>query len=494
MSGVTPLLTTLGLVRSPFPPAPDAGSYFFTPHLQEQFAEVRHCIEARKGFVLLTGEVGLGKSTLVRRLLDTLPEGQTCSALVFNTFLQGSALLAAVVRDFGLEPEADLDRNLALLNAFLMDRHREGKTCLLVIDDAQNLTVESLELVRLLCNLETGQEKLLQILLVGQPELETVLSAPELRQLQSRIIKHARLRGLREDEVGRYFEFRINAAGGCGRISLAPSAAQLLHRSTGGNLRQIHLVLDRCLYGLAARNQWEIDRDLLQAAVQDVSLPNEATRSGRRWGWVALVGASALTGAALVSAAQWWSPAPAQSAARATQAADGPVRQPSAAPVLAASAAAEVAVPSAPVSAPIHAASSAQSPAPVASVCHERVRQQVALAGRSVIVSQPLPEPLEKIAADLGGVCTEKLAGVTWATWQANPLIAEAWQSQASSATRLMQEKLAQRGLLEPQFVDGMGGPRTRAALQSFQQSFGLPVTGHPDELTFMLLEKLHGA
>ncbi|BEU94476.1 ExeA family protein [Acidovorax sp. DW039] len=478
MSGVTPLLTTLGLVRSPFPPAPDAGSYFFTPHLQEQFAEVRHCIEARKGFVLLTGEVGLGKSTLVRRLLDTLPEGETCSALVFNTFLQGSALLAAVVRDFGLEPDADLDRNLALLNAFLMDRHREGKTCLLVIDDAQNLTVESLEVVRLLCNLETGQEKLLQILLVGQPELEAVLSAPELRQLKSRIIKHARLRGLREDEVGRYFEFRINAAGGSGRISLAPSAAQLLHRSTGGNLRQIHLVLDRCLYGLAARNQWEIDRDLLQAAVQDVSLPAETSRSGRRWGWMALVGASALTGAALVSAAQWWSPAPVQSAARATQAAEGPV----------------LAAPVAPASAPIHAASGAQSATAAPLACYERVRQQATPAGRSVIVSQPLPEPLEKIAADLGGVCTEKLAGVTWATWQANPLIAEAWQSQASSATRLMQEKLAQRGLLEPQFVDGMGGPRTRAALQSFQQSLGLPVTGHPDELTFMLLEKLHGA
>jgi general secretion pathway protein A len=494
MSGVTPLLTTLGLVRSPFPPAPDAGSYFFTPHLQEQFAEVRHCIEARKGFVLLTGEVGLGKSTLVRRLLDTLPEGETCSALVFNTFLQGSALLAAVVRDFGLEPDAELDRNLALLNAFLMDRHREGKTCLLVIDDAQNLTVESLELVRLLCNLETGQEKLLQILLVGQPELEAVLSAPELRQLKSRIIKHARLRGLREDEVGRYFEFRINAAGGSGRISLAASAAQLLHRATGGNLRQIHLVLDRCLYGLAARSQWEIDHDLLQAAVQDVSLPGEASRSGRRWGWMALVGASALTGAALVSAAQWWSPAPGQQAPRATLAAQGSAPPTAVTPARLASAAAEVAMPSAPASAPLHAASSTSSIQPVPLACHERVRQQAVPLGRSVIVSQPLPEPLGKVAADLGGVCTEKLAGVTWATWQANPLIAEAWQIQASSATRLMQEKLAQRGLLEPQFVDGMGGPRTRAALQSFQQSLGLPVTGHPDELTFMLLEKLHGA
>lgn len=481
MSGATPLLTALGLARSPFPPTPDAGSYFFTPHLQEQFAEVMHCIEARKGFVLLTGEVGLGKSTLVRRLLDTLPAQDTCSALVFNTFLQGPALLAAVLRDFGLAPQGDLDSSLAALNAFLLERHREGKTCLLVIDDAQNLDVESLELVRLLCNLETGQEKLLQILLVGQPELEGILASSALRQLKSRIFKHARLRGLRQDEVARYFEFRINAAGGAGRISLAPAAAKLLYRATEGNLRQIHLVLDRCLYGLAARNQGVIDRPLLLAAIQDVTLPNAASGAVRRWAWMALVGASALGGAALVSAAQWWSPAIGNPSAG-----SAPITQPVAAPVVAASGPVQESLSTPPVQ--------SLAATPAASDCHTRWLL-AAPAASTAVVSQPLPAPLTQqaqLVQGLPGVCLEKRAGLTWATWHANPLIAEVWQAQSSSGTRFMQEKLAQRGLLEPQFVDGMGGPRTKAALQAFQQSLGLPVTGHPDEMTFMLLEKLH--
>ena len=209
----SPIYATLGLSRNPFPPTPDAGSYFFTPRLEEDFAEIVHCIEARKGFVLLTGEVGLGKSTLVRRLLDTL-EGKGChSALILNTFLQDSALLSAIQSDFGLPATDSVEQGLARLTEFLIAKHQAGEVSLLVIDDAQNLSVESLELVRLLCNLETGPEKLLQILLVGQPELEQTLARTELRQLKSRIVKHARPSGLHEDEDIRSFDFRINAAG-----------------------------------------------------------------------------------------------------------------------------------------------------------------------------------------------------------------------------------------------------------------------------------------
>lgn len=186
----------LGLSRNPFPPTPDAGSYFFTSCLEEDFAEIAHCIEARKGFVLLTGEVGLGKSTMVRRLLDTL-QGKKChSALILNTFLQDGALLSAIQMDFGLPPNDSVEQGLEQLTQLLIARHQAGEISLLVIDDAQNLSVQSLELVRLLCNLETNQEKLLQILLAGQPELEHTLASPELRQLKSRIVKHARLTGL----------------------------------------------------------------------------------------------------------------------------------------------------------------------------------------------------------------------------------------------------------------------------------------------------------
>jgi general secretion pathway protein A len=302
---------TLGLSRNPFPPTPDAGSYFFTPLLEEEFSEIVHCIEARKGFVLLTGEVGLGKSTLVRRLLDGWSP-QTCrTALVLNTFLQGQALLDAVMADFGLPAVASVQAGLAALTDFLIGLHRQGQTALLVIDDAQNLDVPSLELVRLLCNLETDQEKLLQILLVGQPELEHTLALPELRQLKSRIVKHTRLRGLAPDELARYFDFRVNAAGASGRLALEPAALELLHRVTEGNLRQVHLVLDRCLYGLAGQRQTAIGTGLLRQALVDIPslgaaspgpVPAPALRRRSTWvggaaGALALVAAGAWVGA-----------------------------------------------------------------------------------------------------------------------------------------------------------------------------------------------------
>ena len=194
-------LADLGLVRNPFPPTPDAWCYFSTPRLEEHMVELAHCVLSRKGFCLLTAEVGIGKSTLVRRLIfDLAPQG-VVSAFVFNTFLQGPDLLAAVLQDFGLQSAGSMSADIAELNAFLLKNHQEGKTCLLVIDDAQNLSEDSLELVRLLCNLETDQEKLLQILLAGQPELEAALSQHNLRQLRSRIVKHARLQGLSSTEM-----------------------------------------------------------------------------------------------------------------------------------------------------------------------------------------------------------------------------------------------------------------------------------------------------
>ena len=128
MQGMSLVLSSLGLSRNPFPPTPDASSYFFTAHLQTQFSEVQHCIEARKGFVLVTGEVGLGKSTLVRRLLRALPVDQTVSALILNTFLQEADLLAAILRDFGLQPQGSLDADLSQLNTFLLAQHAQGRT------------------------------------------------------------------------------------------------------------------------------------------------------------------------------------------------------------------------------------------------------------------------------------------------------------------------------------------------------------------------------
>lgn len=471
---------TLGLSRNPFPPTPDAGSYFFTPRLEEDFAEIAHCIEARKGFVLLTGEVGLGKSTLVRRLLDTL-QGKNChSALILNTFLQDSALLSAIQTDFGLPPTESVEQGLAHLTDFLLAGHQAGEIKLLVIDDAQNLSVESLELVRLLCNLETGQEKLLQILLVGQPELEQALATPQLRQLKSRIVKHARLSGLHKDEVTRYFDFRVNAAGAEGRLSLESAAAEALHRSTEGNLRRIHLVLDRCLYGLAGARASVVTAALVQRAVADlpalgdevVASPSPMPEVWRRKAWI-LAGVLAGTTATVAVASfafgpsQVSAPAVLEEVGVQTVAGVASASQPQAVVMVG-----QVAPP-------------ADQPSP-RRVCAAQL-QAIAAAGEVVHV-QRLPDGVAGSLKPSPRFCSFSVEKESWLAWigkdEARHIMA------AQQATRRVQGQLKGMGLLDPRELDdGFLGSKTGEALARFQQRHGLPPTGKPDELTFLLLE-----
>lgn len=474
------IYATLGLSRNPFPPTPDAGSYFFTPRLEEDFAEIAHCIEARKGFVLLTGEVGLGKSTLVRRLLDTL-QGKNChSALILNTFLQDSALLSAIQTDFGLPPTESVEQGLARLTDFLIAGHQAGEIKLLVIDDAQNLSVESLELVRLLCNLETGQEKLLQILLVGQPELEQTLATPQLRQLKSRIVKHARLSGLHKDEVTRYFDFRVNAAGAEGRLSLEPAAAEVLHRSTEGNLRRIHLVLDRCLYGLAGARASVVTAALVQRAVADLpALGDEVVANSppqpevwRRKAWI-LAGVLAGTTATVAVASfafgpsQVFSPAVSEEGSVPVASTVAPASQP------------QPAVVGGQVTPP------ADPPSP-RRVCEAQL-QAIAVAGEVVHV-QRLSDGVVGSLKSSPRFCRFSVEKESWVAWlgkdEARHIVA------AQQATRKVQGQLKGMGLLDPRELDdGFFGSKTGEALARFQQRHGLPPTGKPDELTFLLLE-----
>lgn len=509
---LNPVYVTLGLSRNPFPPTPDAESYFFTPRLEEDFSEIAHCIEARKGFVLLTGEVGLGKSTMVRRLLDMLRDKHCRSALILNTFLQDGALLSAIQTDFGLAPNDCVEQGLARLNEFLIDRHREGETCLLVIDDAQNLSVQSLELIRLLCNLETEQEKLLQILLVGQPELEQTLARPELRQLQSRITKHARLIGLQKNEVVRYFDFRVNAAGAEGRLSMGPSAAYELYRATRGNLRQIHLVLDRCLYGLASGHQHAVTADLVRRALAELPSPSFeegrklVPRLGRRGGWV-IAGLMAGTTATVAIAGfglMSWPPRPESATAIPS------VALPSAAPLVSASPAprirsGEMAVQAGPAAnvspepepvarvAPAPASASAgppAEPAPYArSDCESRL---IALADvDDVLHVRRLPNVQASDPAAFKPstrMCQFMRDRQPWVAWLGRGGSGQRVPTQ--QATRDAQSRLKAMGLMESgEQTDGLFGPRTREAFARFQSQQGLAPTGQPDDLTFFLLE-----
>lgn len=490
-------LATLGLVRNPFPYTPDAGCYFTTPHLEEQRVELEHCILSRKGFCLLTAEVGMGKSTLVRRLMADLAPRQVVSALVFNTFLQGPELLSAVLHDFGLQGTGSMATDINVLNSFLLDNHREGRTCLLIIDDAQNLTESSLELIRLLCNLETDQEKLLQILLAGQPELEATLAQHSLRQLRSRVVKHARLYGLNSMEIADYIRFRFDSSGSDGSLLLQADACQLLLQETAGVPRQVHLVMDRCLYGLAARNGKVIDAALMKQAIQDCRIQLDAGAAEpaptapvlpavaaaatpvRRWAPLA-----AALSVLAVAAVLWYQGAlpvqakavspvvpPAAAIAKAPEPEKAPAPAPEAAPAVALQTAAP-----APADAPNGACATPPS-----------------LPQDRVLTTQPLPELAHRLLggrlARLDDVCLESRQGQHWITWAA-PAAGHDDKDRLSAAR--FQIALTRYGSLLPADVDGVWGEKSRNALQRFQSGIGLEPTGKVDPLSGLILEKFY--
>ncbi len=470
----------LGLARNPFPPTPDAGSYFFTPQLEEEFAEIRHCIESRKGFVLLTGEVGLGKSTMVRRLLDTLSTGSCRSALILNTFLQDSALLSAIQVDFGLPPSHSLEQGLAQLTEFLLSQHQKNGVSLLVIDDAQNLSVDSLELIRLLCNLETTQEKLLQILLVGQPELEHTLAQPALRQLKSRIVKHTRLLGLKKEELARYFDFRVNSAQAAGRLSINTAAVEELYKVTQGNLRQVHLVLDRCLYGLASKRQSVVDLPLLRRAVADIpslenisnDLKNKNTEpKQRQFGWFGGV----FAGLAIVVLLAWYGLYVPQN------------QWPNKILPLVNTQASSI---KPTVGSEATGTQFSGSLAEQASIQQCEQKLKVIAHTEDSLVSQNLPSDMVVLLKPSPRLCISKINGQFWVTWLSRHHVHHI--KAAEETTNQMQIFLKNMGFLNIQSPDGLFGPKTGEALLKFQQQYRLSPTGQPDDLTFFLLENLN--
>jgi general secretion pathway protein A len=471
----TPHLNLLGLNRHPFPPTPDAQCYFYTPHLDNELTEVKHCIEAGKGFVLVTGEVGLGKTTFVRRLLDIFESQQTEVALVFNTFLQGRELLAAINHDFGIAPQPSMALDMAALNRFLIERAHTDTLCLLVIDDAQNLSLESLELIRLLCNLESGQKKLLQIVLTGQPELLDMLARNELRQLRSRIVKHVQLKGLSLLEIGRYFDFRITEAGGGGRINLAPAAARLLHKTSGGNPRRIHLLLDRCLYGLVSQRGHTITPGLLKAAIKDVeitfssALTQRALRSapGKVPGYVLAL----LLLAPLLGFAAW----------------SGNAGWPSSVGTLAS----PPTLPPPSLALPAHPPAPARQETDGLTACMQRLTNTAeGQKGLTEIRTLRLPEHWSGHLSNDESVCLYQTGQEQWVASRPSLKAADLLAGAPNEAVRWLQSRLVVDHAYAAEAIDGKFGPLTREGLAQFQRQQGLPATGEPDDLTLLLLEK----
>ena len=264
-------LDFLGLYHNPFPVVPEDENFYFSEHIQKILTEIIFGIYARKGFMVLTGEVGLGKTTISRRIINVIEEKGVETSLVFYTGFKDVELIRGINRDFGLTAESLLfSDQMQLLYDFLVEQNRCGKNCTIVIDDAQNLDLKSLELIRMISNLETGGKKLVQILLVGQPELIHLLDSKEIRQLRSRIVIQKEVKALTPEELKDYLSFKLNLAGNRGHIRIKKTALNKIYKLTRGNFRQINLLMDRCLYVAFLHNTLEINRKIVIEAFIDL--------------------------------------------------------------------------------------------------------------------------------------------------------------------------------------------------------------------------------
>ncbi|MDD2899660.1 MAG: AAA family ATPase [Desulfuromonadaceae bacterium] len=237
-----------GFNEKPFTLTPNPRFIYLSKHHKEAFAHLLYGINNHYGFIELIGEVGTGKTTVLRTLLSQLNEESYRSALIFNPCMTGVELLRNINHEFGLNSDSEYANELLEeLNNFLLNENTKGKTVVLVIDEAQNLSPTILEQLRLISNLETENDKLIQIILAGQPELSALLALPELRQLNQRIAVRYRLRPMSMDESHTYIRHRMVVAGETGGVSFSPFALKLTHLYSRGLPRLINNICDRAL-------------------------------------------------------------------------------------------------------------------------------------------------------------------------------------------------------------------------------------------------------
>ncbi len=278
-------LNFYGLREVPFGPTPDPRFLFQSTRHREALAQLVYGVTERKGFIVLTGEIGTGKTTLLRTLLGRL-DADTPVAYVHNSSLPIEGLLEYVLEDWGVKSTAaNQAQRLVELNEFLIDQHRQGNSPVLVIDEAQNLSVETLEAVRLLSNFETTQQKLIQILLVGQPELRDTLSRPELRQLKQRVGLRCHIGPLSAGETRAYIRHRLRIAGASDAGLFTDAAVQRIAEYSRGVPRVINVVCDHCLLSGYADSKRRIETRAVDEAIsylEDGERPKWKRLAGRR--------------------------------------------------------------------------------------------------------------------------------------------------------------------------------------------------------------------
>ena len=288
-----------GFREKPFNLTPDPRFFFLSAKHSEAAAHLEFGLKQRGGFVVISGEVGTGKTTLCRYFLDRLDENMA-SAFILYPALSAVELLRAVNADLGIPCQGTTAKELVDdLHPFLLSARAAGKNIVVVIDEAQSLSVEVLEQVRLVSNLETPTEKLIQIVLIGQTELVSLLAQRNLRQLAQRVTARYHLGPLNREETVHYIRHRLGVAGGAGKVSFTSAALRAIHRFSKGTPRLINLVCDRALLAGFVLNRRQIDRALIKRAIGELgTVPGVG---GRRlaWGLRAGLGAMVLAGLAL---------------------------------------------------------------------------------------------------------------------------------------------------------------------------------------------------
>ncbi|MBN2068566.1 MAG: AAA family ATPase [Opitutales bacterium] len=255
-----------GFRIAPFNITPDPNFLFYSPTHEEALKHLHYGIREKKGFIVLTGEVGCGKTTVCRKLLQELDPDHYETALILNPRLSEAELIKAILTELRVEPVSDSRMELVhQLNELLLRLIDEGKDIVVIIDESQNLDFETIEHLRMLSNLETDTQKLLQIILMGQPELKEKLKQKRLRQLRQRILVYCDIRPLTLEEMKIYILYRLNLAGANGRPRFTPRAMKKIYRISGGVPRIINNLCDKALLAAYIRNRddvnwWDVRR------------------------------------------------------------------------------------------------------------------------------------------------------------------------------------------------------------------------------------------
>jgi general secretion pathway protein A len=275
-----------GLKENPFRMTPDPKFLYLGANHKEALAQLWYGVREQKGFIVITGEVGTGKTTLVHSLLDRLNgNGSTKTALLFNPKLDVNDFLQYILKDFGVKVrKGSKGDHLQALHKYLLETYENNGKVVLIVDEAQTLDPELLEELRLLSNLETSKSKLLQIILLGQPELNKTLSRPEFRQLKQRINLRYHIPPLTREETNEYIERRLKIAGAQGPL-FTKKAVKEIYEKSGGIPRLINILCDNALLNGYASDQKKVDETLVKEAAKDLEL---ATKSFQGWIWIIL--------------------------------------------------------------------------------------------------------------------------------------------------------------------------------------------------------------